>query len=51
MYNENLDLASQRNIAKKMLADGNSYYNVMKETHIRLKDLKKMQSEEIHNKF
>lgn len=42
---------SAHDIAKKMIIDGESFDVIMKKTHLRLKDLKRIQSEEISPKF
>lgn len=37
--------------AKQMLIDGSTYDAIMSETSLRLKDIKRIQKEEISNKF
>lgn len=38
-------------IAKKMILDGESWDKIMEDTHLRLKDLKRIQREEIDPHF
>ena len=38
-------------IAKKMILDGESWDKIMEETHLRLKDLKRIQRDEISPHF
>jgi hypothetical protein len=38
-------------IAKKMMLDGESWDKIMEETHLRLKDLKRIQRDEISPHF
>ena len=37
--------------AKQMIIDGVSFENIMNETHLRLKDLKRIQKDEINPHF
>ncbi|OOM69961.1 hypothetical protein CLPUN_52930 [Clostridium puniceum] len=48
---ENKENNSVHDIAKKMIIDGESFDVIMEKTHLRLKDLKRIQSEEINPKF
>ena len=38
-------------IAKKMIIDGETFDTIMEKTHLRLKDLKRIQRDEIDPKF
>ncbi|MBM6861879.1 hypothetical protein H9X78_15655 [Clostridium saudiense] len=51
MERKKLDIALSNTIAKKMIIDGESWDNIMKETHLRLKDLKRIQREQIDTHF
>ncbi|MGL5244332.1 MAG: hypothetical protein ACRC7R_04010 [Sarcina sp.] len=42
---------SAHDIAKKMIIDGESFDKIMEKTHLRLKDLKRIQREEITPRF
>lgn len=42
---------STHDIAKKMIIAGESFDTIMEKTHLRLKDLKRIQREEIDPKF
>lgn len=42
---------SAHDIAKQMMIDGETFEKIMDKTHLRLKDLKKIQREEISNHF
>lgn len=46
-----IDLALSKTIAKKMIIDGEPWDEIMNETHLRLKDLKRIQRDEISNHF
>lgn len=48
---ENKDDKSLHDIAKKMIIDGESFDTIMEKTHLRLKDLKRIQKNEIDPKF
>ena len=48
---ENKDDKSLHDIAKKMIIDGESFDAIMEKTHLRLKDLKRIQKNEIDPKF
>ncbi|MEG1255012.1 hypothetical protein [Clostridium sp.] len=39
------------NKAKQMLIDGESYDKIMDETHLRLKDIKRIEREEVSSHF
>lgn len=43
--------SSSHDIAKKMIIEGESFDAIMETTHLRLKDLKRIQREEIDPKF
>ena len=51
MQKKKIDIALSHTVAKKMLIDGESWDDIMKETHIRLKDLKRIQRDEIDTHF
>lgn len=40
-----------REEAKKMIINGDSFDTIMEKTHLRLKDLKRIQTEDISPKF
>lgn len=42
---------SLRDTAKKMIIDGESFDAIREKTHLRLKDLKRIQRDEINPKF
>ena len=42
---------SLHDTAKKMIIDGESFDVIMEKTHLRLKDLKRIQQNEINPKF
>lgn len=42
---------SAHDLAKQMIIDGETFEKIMDETHLRLKDLKRIQREEISKKF
>lgn len=42
---------SVHDIAKKMIIDGEPFETIMEKTHLRLKDLKRIQRDEIDPKF
>lgn len=46
-----LDTLLDRYVAKKMIIDGESWEKIMDTTHLRLKDLKRIQRDEIDPKF
>ncbi|WP_370829960.1 hypothetical protein [Clostridium sp.] len=46
-----LDTLLDRDVAKKMIIDGESWEKIMDTTHLRLKDLKRIQRDEIDPKF
>ena len=46
-----LDTLLNRDVAKKMIIDGESWEKIMETTHLRLKDLKRIQRDEINPKF
>ena len=46
-----LDTLLNRDVAKKMIIDGESWEKIIETTHLRLKDLKRIQREEIDPKF
>lgn len=46
-----IDTALSKTIAKKMIIDGESWEKIMDETHLRLKDLKRIQRDEINPHF
>lgn len=43
--------ADLREKAKKMIMNGDSFDNIIKKTNLRLKDLKRIQREDINPKF
>ena len=43
-----IDIALQKTVAKKMIVDGEPWEKIMDETHLRLKDLKRIQRDEIN---
>jgi uncharacterized protein YerC len=45
------DNAALREQAKQMLIDGESYDKIMDETHLRLKDIKRIEREEVSSHF
>lgn len=46
-----MDNNSVHDKAKQMIIDGESFEKIMDETNLRLKDLKRIQREEISNHF
>lgn len=46
-----LDTLLNRDVAKKMIIDGESWEKIIDTTHLRLKDLKRIQRNEIDPKF
>lgn len=42
---------STHDMAKQMIIDGETFEKIMDKTHLRLKDLKRIQREEISNHF
>ena len=46
-----LDTLLSRDVAKKMIIDGEPWDKIMETTHLRLKDLKRIQRHEIDQKF
>lgn len=46
-----LDTLLNRDVAKKMIIDGESWEKIMDTTHLSLKDLKRIQRDEIDPKF
>ena len=42
---------SVHDMAKKMIIEGETFDTIMEKTHLRLKDLKRIQSDEIDPKF
>ena len=46
-----IDIALQKTVAKKMIVDGEPWEKIMDETHLRLKDLKRIQRYEINPHF
>ena len=48
---ENKENISAHDIAKKMIIDGESFDVIMEKTHLRLKDLRRIQINEIDPKF
>lgn len=46
-----IDKLLNRDVAKRMIIDGESWDKIMQETHLRLKDLKDIQRTEIDPKF
>ncbi|MEG0295845.1 MAG: hypothetical protein RR620_03935 [Clostridium sp.] len=45
------DNVSAHTKAKQMIIDGESFEKIIDETHLRLKDLKRIQRDEINNHF
>lgn len=43
--------SSSHDVAKKMIIEGKSFDTIMETTNLRLKDLKRIQREEIDSKF
>ena len=48
---QKLDTLLSRDVAKKMIVDGEPWDKIMETTHLRLKDLKRIQRDEIDPKF
>lgn len=48
---ENTENKSAHDIAKQMIIDGESFDVIMEKTHLRLKDLRRIQKNEINPKF
>lgn len=46
-----LDTLLNRDVAKRMIVEGETWDKIMEETHLRLKDLKRIQRDEIDPKF
>ena len=46
-----LDTLLSRDVAKKMIVDGEPWDKIIETTHLRLKDLKRIQRDEIDPKF
>ena len=46
-----IDVALKKTVAKKMIIDGEQWDKIMDETHLRLKDLKRIQRDEIDPHF
>lgn len=46
-----IDVALKKTVAKKMIIDGETWDKIMDETHLRLKDLKRIQRDEIDPHF
>ncbi|WP_294385019.1 hypothetical protein [uncultured Clostridium sp.] len=46
-----LDTLLSRDVAKKMIIDGEPWDKIMETTNLRLKDLKRIQRDEINPKF
>ena len=46
-----LDTLLSRDVAKKMIVDREPWDKIMETTHLRLKDLKRIQRDEIDPKF
>lgn len=46
-----LDTLLSRDVAKRMIIDGESWEKIMDTTHLRLKDLKRIQRDEIDPRF
>ena len=46
-----LDRLLSRDVAKRMIVDGEPWDKIMDTTHLRLKDLKRIQRNEIDPKF
>ena len=47
----NEENSSAHDIAKKMIIDGETFDVIMEKTHLRLKDLRRIQIDEIDPKF
>ena len=47
----NEENSSVHDVAKKMIIDGETFDTIMEKTHLRLKDLKRIQRDEIDRKF
>lgn len=46
-----IDKKSAHDIAKEMLIDGESFETIMEKNHLRLKDLKRIEKDEINPRF
>ena len=46
-----IDIALQKTVAKRMIVDGEPWEKIMDETHLRLKDLKRIKRDEIDPQF
>lgn len=46
-----LDTLLSRDVAKRMIIDGEPWDKIIDTTHLRLKDLKRIQRDEIDSKF
>lgn len=51
MERKKIDIALSNTVAKKMIIDGEPWDDIMKETHLRLKDLKRIQRDQIDTHF
>ena len=47
----NEENSSAHDVAKKLIIDGETFDTIMEKTHLRLKDLKRIQRDEIDRKF
>ena len=50
-FMNNEETSSIHDVAKKMIIDGETFDTIMEKTHLRLKDLKRIQRDEIDPKF
>ena len=46
-----IDKSNAKEVAKQMMIEGESWQRIMDATHLRLKDLKRIQREEIDTHF
>lgn len=51
MQKKKIDIALSNTIAKKMIIDGEPWDEIMNTTNLRLKDLKRIQRDEINTHF
>lgn len=51
MGRKKIDIALSNTVAKKMIIDGEPWDDIMNETHLRLKDLKRIQRDQIDTHF
>ncbi|CUP15098.1 MULTISPECIES: hypothetical protein [Clostridium] len=51
MQRKKIDIALANTVAKKMIIDGDPWDEIMRETHLRLKDLKRIQRDQIDTHF